>query len=130
VVDLRVQKLVVTALEGEIVYSDYDILVGRRFPPTDDLEAALAGSASAEVNDLSAEENRFDRDLGSRLIEFYVPVHAASGEVVGVFEIYQDYGPLESRLASIQRIVWTSVAGDCPSCSWSCGSCSWVRHPP
>lgn len=98
-------------LEGEIVYSDYDILVGRRFPLTDDLEAALAGSASAEVNDLSAEENRFDRDLGSRLIEFYVPVHAASGEVVGVFEIYQDYGPLESRLASIQRIVWTSVAG-------------------
>lgn len=98
-------------MEGRIIYSDMDSLVGRRFPLTDDLEAALAGLPSAEVSDLSAKENSFDRGLGIKLLEFYVPVHGSSGEVVGAFEIYQDYRPLEGRLASIKRVVWVSVAG-------------------
>ena len=98
-------------LEGEIIYSDNRTLPGRVFTPTENLQAAMVGSPSAEVSDLSAEENDFDRDLGPRLLEFYVPVDDASGNIVGVFEIYQDYGPLESRLATIQRIVWASVVG-------------------
>ena len=81
--------------QGEIVYSD--------------LREALTGIATVEISDLTDEENAFDRGLGDRLIEFYVPVAGPTGDVVGVFEIYQDFGPLAAQLTAIRLAVWFAV---------------------
>ena len=94
---------------GEIVYSDLRRLVGRRFEIQSDLRDALTGSGAIEISDLTEEENAFDRRLGDRLIEFYVPVTGPTGGVIGAFEIYQDFGPLASHLTAIRVAVWIAV---------------------
>ncbi len=96
-------------LSGEVVYSDESRLVGQRFPLGAALASALAGRPSAVVSNLSAAENRFDRHLGHRLLEFYIPLQNQQGAVVGAFEVYQDFGPLAAHLAALQRVVWIAV---------------------
>jgi len=94
--------------EGQIVYSDDRSLVGRRFPPSPPLRAAFAGEPSVEVSDLSEPENLRERELAGELLEFYVPLRGG-GRVVGVFEIYQDLGPLRAHMAAIRAAVWLAV---------------------
>lgn len=95
--------------QGEIVYSDLRRLVGRRFEIGPDLRDALTGIGTVEISDLTDEENAFDRRLGDQLIEFYVPVTGPTGDVIGVFEIYQDSGPLAAHLTAIRVAVWITV---------------------
>ena len=95
--------------EGEVVYSDLRRLVGKRFEIGEDLREALTGIGTVEISDLSADENEFDRGLGDQLIEFYVPVTGPTGDVVGVFEIYQDFEPLAAHLTAIRVAVWIAV---------------------
>jgi two-component system, NarL family, sensor kinase len=78
---------------GRIVYSDEPRLIGLVVPPTPDEAAAIRqGAVRAEVADLSAPENRFDRDFG-KLLEVYTPARTPSGEVLR-FEVYQRYSSL------------------------------------
>ena len=95
--------------QGEIVYSDLRQLVGQRFQIGQDLRDALTGIGTVEITDLTDEENAFDRRLGDRLIEFYIPVTGPSGGVIGAFEIYQDFGPLAALLTAIRLAVWIAV---------------------
>lgn len=94
--------------EGQIVYADDRSLVGRRFPPSPPLQAAFAGEPSAEVSDLSDPENLRERGLADELLEFYVPLREG-GQVVGVFEVYQDLRPLSAHMAAIRAAVWLAV---------------------
>lgn len=94
--------------EGEIVYSDDRSLVGRRFTPGAALHSAFLGSASVEVSDLSDPENVRERALADQLLEYYVPLHRGD-QIVGVFEVYQDLGPLAAHMAAIRAAVWVAV---------------------
>lgn len=96
-------------LGGEVVYSDQAAQVGQRYPIEPGLAAALAGQPVVTVDDLSAAENRLDQSLGSKALEFYVPLRGSRGEVIGAFEIYQDAGPLEAHLAAVRIAVWLAV---------------------
>ena len=94
---------------GEIIYSNEQRQVGERFPIGTKLRAALQGRPTVDVSDLSDAENALDRNLGDRLLELYLPVRAADGRVVGVFEVYQDFRPIASHISAIRTAVWIAV---------------------
>jgi hypothetical protein len=84
--------------EGKIVYSDEHRLIGASYPLADDQQEVLReNSVEAELSDLSAPENRFERDQG-RLLEVYLPVPTPGGQTL-LFETY-------SRRGYVKRSFW------------------------
>ncbi len=90
---------------GRIVYSDEPQLVGAIYPlGADEQEALETGVSRADVSDLSAPENRFERSAGP-LLEVYLPVHTPSGTPL-LFETYSRYSSVKART----REVWLAFA--------------------
>lgn len=97
---------------GRIVYASDHELIGQQFSVGQGLQEALSGEIRTAISDLDEEENRFERQRWSRLLETYAPVHAyESGDVIGVSELYQDPSELESEVGSSQRKGWLIVGG-------------------
>lgn len=102
-------RVKVFAPDGMIVYSDAPELVGEQFELSIHAIGAFTGKTGTHISDLSDPAHAFDRGHGE-LIEFYVPMRAASGEVVTVFEVEQDASGLNDALGRITRNVWISIA--------------------
>lgn len=79
--------------DGRIVYSDLRGLTGTALE-FEHPEAFEAGATVAEVTDLSAPENRFDR-LSGKLLEVYLPIDAPDGGQY-LFETYQHFSAINS----------------------------------
>ncbi len=94
--------------DGVVVYSDSQQLIGKQWPISGHLAAALAGDVISEPPDLDEPEEATERGLGD-LREFYVPVEGDDGSVVAVFEVYELATHLETPVADIRRTVWISV---------------------
>jgi HD-GYP domain-containing protein (c-di-GMP phosphodiesterase class II) len=92
---------------GLLVYSDESSIVGKTFPPSDELAEAFAGNLTTEFSALEEEENVAERGLYKRLFEIYVPLQLAdSDEILGVYEVYYDLSKLEPQLARVRFLVW------------------------
>jgi two-component system, NarL family, sensor kinase len=73
--------------EGKILYSDEPRLIGKSFTlAPDELRALRSKGTSAEVADLSAPENRYERGMGD-LTSVYLGLRASDGTPV-MFEEY------------------------------------------
>jgi two-component system NarL family sensor kinase len=84
--------------DGEIVYSDEPRLIGRTYVLGPDDEAVLAnGGVVAEISDLQAPENRFERSFG-QLMEVYSRIETPDHTPL-LFETYQ----LRSRITGNGR---------------------------
>jgi two-component system NarL family sensor kinase len=84
--------------EGSIVYSDETRLIGSEYELGDeDLEVLDGGGVVAEVSDVSAPENRFERRFGE-LLEVYTRIETPEGTPL-LFETYQ----LASSIAERRR---------------------------
>lgn len=84
------------APDGTVLWSDEPRLVGERFALSDDdLEALETDRSDAEVSDLSAPENRYERGHGP-LLEAYQAVHLPSGDPL----LFEAYYPSDTVLAS------------------------------
>jgi signal transduction histidine kinase len=100
----RVVRVKLWTAGGRIVYSDEPRLIGSTFALADDELAALrTGRPVAEMSDLSAPENRFERTYGE-LLEVYYPVHTAGGSRL-LFETYLR----RSGIAASEREIWMAV---------------------
>ena len=66
--------------EGEVIYSPYPKLIGQRFPVEGHLAEAWAGEVVTEMDDLSGEENEWERQYWDRLLEMYIPVRERGTE--------------------------------------------------
>ena len=107
----RVVGIKIWAPDGTVVYSNKKDIIGRKYPLTDRLKAALRGEISAEFNDLDDEENEFDRTMGVPLFEIYSPVlGAASNRVIAVAEFYEDATELQMELRKARLQSWYIVA--------------------
>jgi two-component system NarL family sensor kinase len=74
--------------EGEILYSDVPEQIGQRYESgREELEELAPGDVVAEVSDLSAPENQFERGFGE-LLEVYTSFEAPDGTRL-LFETYQ-----------------------------------------
>lgn len=95
--------------EGAIAYSDNPALVGRTFELTPIARSALdSGTSKVQVSGLEDPAHELERDLGE-LIEFYLPVQDAGGEVVGLFEVEQAVDSLDATIGRVRRNVWASI---------------------
>lgn len=90
---------------GRLVYSDEPRLIGKQFGLGDDeLLTLRTGAPDSDVSDLSAPENRFERDRG-KLLEAYTKVTGPGQEPL-LFETYQLY----SSVTSSGRSLWLAFA--------------------
>jgi two-component system, NarL family, sensor kinase len=88
--------------EGRILYSDEHRLIGDRYPlEARELEILRRGSVAAGLSDLSAAENRFERDQG-RMLEVYLPMRTPAGRAL-LFETYSRHGSVAAHAAALWR---------------------------
>jgi two-component system, NarL family, sensor kinase len=74
--------------DGTIVYSDEARLIGTRYQlGADELQVLRDGGVTADVSDLNAPENRFERSFGE-LLEVYTRISTPNGTPL-LFETYQ-----------------------------------------
>jgi signal transduction histidine kinase len=105
----KIVSFKVWSTEGEILYGRDPGLIGQRFPIEHDLRRALGGDVGSHISNLASEENRFERQYWSQLVETYAPVHSESGEVIGVVEFYQLPGELLRQIKESRRLSWGIV---------------------
>jgi two-component system NarL family sensor kinase len=86
-------RVKVWSRDGRVIYSDEPRLIGARYPlDSDELDAPRV---EADVSDLSAPENRFERSY-DKLLEVYLPIRAPGGRWL-LFEAYQRYSAVSSN---------------------------------
>ena len=82
--------------DGRIVYSDETRLIGSEYElGEEDLEVLDDGGVVAEVSDVSAPENRFERRFGE-LLEVYTRIETPDGTPL-LFETYQRASSIAER---------------------------------
>lgn len=107
----KVASIKIWLPDGTVVYSNNQSVVGRKFPITGRLKAALSGRVSAAIETEEDEENRHDRAAGSPLIEIYSPLFGGTpARVFAVAEFYQVAEDLKSELQRSRRQSLYAVA--------------------
>jgi two-component system, NarL family, sensor kinase len=90
---------------GRIVYSDEHRLIGKRYELDDgELEALSRRGVDAEVSDLSAPENRYEK-RGTPLLEVYHGVRTPDGTAL-LFEAYNNF----AAVSASGRRLWQAFA--------------------
>lgn len=98
--------------DGQILYSNDPLEIGRRYTPSENLKAALGGRLIAEFDQVDDEESVTERQSGLSLLEIYSPLlQPWSGEVVAVTEFYERADELENDLLRARLQTWGAVAG-------------------
>ncbi len=106
----RIVVYKIWGVDGSIIYSTNPALVGLQFPIEAGLKKALEGEVYTEISDLNKEENIYEKQSWSRLIETYAPVRNENGgEVVAVIEFYQSLDELKGEIQAAQRRSWMMV---------------------
>jgi signal transduction histidine kinase len=106
VLDRNLLRVKLWTRDGRIIYSDETRLVGQTYGLDEDKRSAIAtGQIVAEVSALDSPENRYERALGRKLLEVYLPVHTPNGTPL-LFEGYYTYASVS---ASGSRL-WRSFA--------------------
>ncbi|MGC1505802.1 MAG: ATP-binding protein [Sulfitobacter sp.] len=96
--------------DGLIVYASDPSIIGQRFEPSDDLQAAWRGEVAASFEDLTEEEDISEAALGISLLEVYSPIHEVfSGEIIAVAEFYERASTLQTDLRDARRTTWLVV---------------------
>jgi diguanylate cyclase (GGDEF)-like protein len=108
----QVVRLKIWSRDSRVVYSDDPRLIGRVFPPSEDLREALEGEVAAEVSGLGDAEDATERGRGP-LLEVYVPLRfASSTSAAGAFEVYIPYAPVAEAISrDTTRLSLILVAG-------------------
>jgi signal transduction histidine kinase len=106
----RIVTFKVWTLDGTVLYSDDQRLVGRKFSLDGGLAQAVQGDVSAELSDLNDPENALERERFTRLLQVYVPVRERStGRVLCVAEFYQLPDDLDNAIAGARLRSWGVV---------------------
>ena len=107
----HVVRVKVWAPDGTILYSDKSDLIGKNFPPEQDLAEALAGETHMDVSDLTAAENEFESGEFTRLLEVYVPLRSAGAtQNTAIFETYHDLASVDAINEEMRSFLWTALA--------------------
>jgi len=95
---------------GLVVWADAPNLIGRREPPSEAFKEALSGQVSSHYEGVDEAGERLSPHLGYDmfpwLYEVCIPIRTASGQVVGVVEVYQNPQRILGRIASELGVVW------------------------
>jgi signal transduction histidine kinase len=98
------------SLDGRILYSPDQSLVGQQFPLDPGLARAGTGEVSTDISVLDEPENTHERLRFNRLVEVYAPVReVASGRVIAVDEFYLRPDALDTEIRDAQLRSWAVV---------------------
>lgn len=107
----RIVAYKVWGSDGSILYSTNQTLIGLQFPLEGGLEKAFAGEVYTEISDLNREENIYEQQKWSQLIETYAPLRVGGGnQVVAVIEFYQSMDELKGEIQAAQQRSWIVVS--------------------
>lgn len=107
----------VYAMDGTVIWSSNEELIGKRFDDNPDLEIAFTGRLHPEVEDLKEEAKEEHGELAQieqKVIENYLPVWDHDNmSVVGVIEVYRSPHALFQAIELGRNLIWTGavVAG-------------------
>jgi signal transduction histidine kinase len=106
----RIVAFKVWGSDGRILYSTNLALVGLQFPVAGGLKKAFDGDVYTEISDLNNEENIYEQQEWSQLIETYAPVRAkGESKVIAVIEFYQTMDELKGEIQAAQQRSWIVV---------------------
>ncbi len=95
---------------GLLVDASNTALVGKVFPPTQNLTLAWAGEVRADFEDTGDPEDANENALGLPLLEIYSPIRdMESGRVIAVAEFYEVATQLKSDLVRARAASWGTV---------------------
>ncbi|RFC67900.1 sensor histidine kinase [Mesorhizobium denitrificans] len=98
--------------DGTILYAKDKNLVGRKFPPGDELSAAWNGQFVAKLDQLHGAESEAEQQSAEPLLEIYNPVlQPWSGDVVAVSEFYEIATDFKRDLEAAKLRSWFVVCG-------------------
>jgi diguanylate cyclase (GGDEF)-like protein len=94
-------------VDGRVTYSSDPSVIGER--EHDEIAEVLEGEHSAEIGHLN---DHGGKDENLKVLEAYVPVRLqTAAEPAGVFELYQDYGPVAAAARDAFTPIATVLAG-------------------
>jgi signal transduction histidine kinase len=96
------------APDGTIIYSDAGELIDERFRLSPPAVKAFGGATGTLISDLADPAHELSREEGE-LIEIYIPLPNAAGEITSVIEVEQTAVSLDSALGRIATNVWLSI---------------------
>lgn len=106
----RVRSMRIWSADGRVVYSPDAALIGQQFPVDDHLAEAWAGEIVSGMDDLSGEENAWERARWSRLLEMYIPVRErGTDRIIAVAEFYLPPREIDQQVAEARRTTWLLV---------------------
>jgi signal transduction histidine kinase len=106
----RVRSMRIWNAEGEVVYSPYAALIGQRFPMDEHLVDAWDGHITTEMDDLSGEENAWERERWDRLLEMYIPVRErGTDRIIAVAEFYLPPREIDEQVGAARLTTWALV---------------------
>ncbi|WP_175481659.1 sensor histidine kinase [Palleronia pelagia] len=107
----RVISVKIWRPDGLLAFSSDADLIGRTFPPSEDLIEAWQGDLNASFDELEGAESQRERQAGVPLLEVYNPIHSIlSGKIIAVAEFYLDATELEADLRAAHARAWAVVA--------------------
>jgi two-component system, NarL family, sensor kinase len=102
------QTLVVWSVDGEILYSDREDLIGQRSEPSAELRSAAAGDVVAEVDD--EPETSYQGVEAGPLLEVYAPI--TGSDPPRVLEAYFAYSTIDDQADRLRgQIIPWAVGG-------------------
>jgi signal transduction histidine kinase len=96
------------APDGTIIYSDAGELIDEQFTLSPPAVKAFGGATGTLISDLTDPAHELSREEGE-LIEIYIPLPNADGEITSVVEVEQTAVSLDSALGRIATNVWLSI---------------------
>jgi signal transduction histidine kinase len=88
-----VVRVKIWTADGRIIWSDESRLIGRRFKlGQEEVGAIRAGRTNADISDLRAPENRYERNY-EKLLEVYLPIRGPDGRPL-LFETYSRFSSI------------------------------------
>jgi signal transduction histidine kinase len=106
----RVRSLRIWSEDGQVVYSPNDELIGQAFPVEGNLSRAWQGEVMASMDDLSGDENAWERARWARLLEMYIPVRErGSDRIIAVAEFYLPPAEIDQQVGEARLTTWLLV---------------------
>lgn len=95
---------------GLIAYSSRKAIIGKTFPPTENLKLAWAGNITTEFDTLEDEEDEQERAAGVAYLEIYSPIREKfTGRIIAVAEFYLKADLFEQVLFQAKLQSWLLV---------------------
>lgn len=95
---------------GLLVDASNRDVIGKTFPPTENLQQAWAGEVRADFNDTGDDEDVAEHALGLPLLEIYTPIREVrTGKVIAVAEFYEIATQLKLDLIRARSLGWLTV---------------------